>query len=104
MLAGDSSVVGEILDVSEFDSDLLEDEDELVANNSKNKNHNTEEIEDIVFLIDSTSVDDLVDSSNKDNDNMNEDIEENIRDINMRTDAPPSNNNTSNANNPSLIY
>ena len=51
MLAGDSSVVGEILDVSEFDSDLLEDEDELVANNSKNKNHNTEEINDLVAVL-----------------------------------------------------
>ena len=42
MLVGDSSVVGEMLDTSELDLDSLKEKNELVANDSKNKDENKE--------------------------------------------------------------
>ena len=65
---------------------------------------NVEEMEDITFPIDSAGIDDLIDSGNEDNDDMNKEVEINIREINVPADAPPSNNNTANTNDTPLTY
>ena len=43
MLVGDSLVSGEFVDASELNLDSLEDEDELVANGSKDEDEYAEE-------------------------------------------------------------
>ena len=63
-----------------------------------------EEYEDITFPIDSAGIDDLFDSINEDNNGMTEDVKINIGDINIPTDTPPNNDNTSNANNLPIMY
>ena len=70
-----------------------------VTNDSK-----AEEIEDNIFLIDDTGIDNLFNICNEDTDNMNEDNEINIRGINTPANAPPCNDNTLNANNSLLLY
>ena len=62
-----------------------------------------EEMEDITFPIDSARINDLIDSSNKDNDDMNKKIEINIGNINVPTNTSPSNNNTANTTTIALV-
>ena len=62
------------------------------------------EHKDITFPMDSTGVDDLFDGVNEDNDSITEDVEINIGNINIPADTPPNNDNTSNANNPPIMY
>ena len=46
MLVGDSLVSGEFLDADNSDLDLLEDEHQLIASDSRDKDEDKEEIDD----------------------------------------------------------
>ena len=50
MLVGDSLVSGEFLDASELDLDSLEDEDDLVVNDRKDKDEDEKEIAESVSV------------------------------------------------------
>jgi hypothetical protein len=69
-----------------------------------NTNPDIEETKDFTFLIDSTSIDDIIDNTNKEDDSINNEVEINIGDINVPADAPDSNNNSTDTNTTLLIH
>ena len=77
---------------------------ESVENDDSNFSPDSEESDDILFLMDSARIDTFSDSDNESNDNSNDEIEINTGDINVPADTPDTNNNASTPNESSLTY